>query len=56
MHYANGDIFEGEWFKGKRGGKRGKLTQINGGKITGQFIKDSADGTIEYEDAEGNVF
>ena len=40
MHYANGDTFEGEWFKDKRGGKRGKITQIDGAKLTGLFIKD----------------
>jgi hypothetical protein len=26
MYYSNGDIYEGEWFKDKRGGKRGKIT------------------------------
>ena len=56
MHYTNGDIFEGEWFKDKRGGKRGKLTMANGSKIIGQFIKDKADGSVEFEDKEGNVF
>lgn len=56
MHYSNGDIFEGEWFKDKRGGKRGKITQLNGAKFVGQFIKDQADGNMEYEDKEGNVF
>ena len=56
MHYANGDYFEGEWFKDKRGGKRGKLTMSSGSKIIGQFIKDKADGTVEFEDKEGNVF
>lgn len=35
MHYANGDYFEGEWFKDKRGGKRGKLTMLNGAKLSG---------------------
>lgn len=56
MHYSNGDTFEGEWFKDKRGGKRGKITQLNGVKLHGQFIKDQADGSVEYEDKEGNVF
>jgi len=56
MHYANGDFFEGEWFKDKRGGKRGKLTMVNGSKIIGQFIKDKADGNVEFEDKEGNIF
>ena len=56
MHYANGDIFEGEWFKDKRGGQRGKITEISGAKLSGQFIKDQADGTVEYEDKEGNIF
>ena len=56
MHYSNGDTFEGEWFKDRRGGKRGKITQQNGVKLNGQFIKDQADGSVEYEDKEGNVF
>lgn len=56
MHYANGDIYEGEWFKDKRGGKRGKITQPDGTKLTAMFIKDQADGSAEYEDREGNVF
>ena len=56
MHYSNGDTFEGEWFRDKRGGKRGKITAQNGAKLSGQFIKDQADGTVEYEDREGNVF
>jgi hypothetical protein len=56
MHYANGDTFEGEWFKDKRGGKRGKITQFDGAKLTGLFIKDQADGTVEFEDKEGNTF
>ena len=56
MHYSNGDKFEGEWFKDKRGGKRGKITTRAGDKLSGQFIKDYADGSVEYEDREGNVF
>ncbi len=35
MYYANGDVYEGEWFKDKRGGKRGKITQANGAKFSG---------------------
>jgi len=35
MHYANGDTYEGEWFKDKRGGKRGKITMLNGAKFSG---------------------
>mmetsp|Transcript_17132 Transcript_17132/g.23084 ORF Transcript_17132/g.23084 Transcript_17132/m.23084 type:complete len:129 (+) Transcript_17132:1783-2169(+) len=35
MYYTNGDIFEGEWFKDKRGGKRGKITMPNGSKLSG---------------------
>ena len=56
MHYSNGDKFEGEWFKDKRGGKRGKITTRDGDKLSGQFIKDYADGSVEFEDREGNVF
>lgn len=56
MHYSNGDIFDGEWFKDKRGGKRGKVTLLDGSKLSGQFINDKADGTVEYEDKEGNIF
>ena len=56
MYYTNGDTFEGEWFKDKRGGKRGKITMANGSKLSVQFIKDQADGTMEFEDKEGNVF
>ena len=33
MFYANGDIYEGEWFKDKRGGQRGKITMANGSKL-----------------------
>ena len=56
MFYKNGDVFEGEWFKDKRGGNRGKITTLDGNKLTGQFIKDLADGSVEYEDKEGNIF
>lgn len=56
MHYSNGDIFDGEWFKDKRGGKRGKVTMLDGSRLSGQFINDKADGTVEYEDKEGNIF
>ena len=56
MHYNNGDVYEGEWFKDRRGGKRGKITQPSGAKLSGMFIKDQADGSMEYEDKEGNVF
>ena len=56
MHYRNGDIYEGEWANDKRAGKRGKITQPNTAKLTGQFTKDQADGYVEYEDKEGNVF
>ena len=35
MHYSNGDTFEGEWFRDKRGGKRGKITSLNGAKLSG---------------------
>lgn len=56
MHYANGDVYNGEWFRDKRGGQRGKLTMANGAKLTGLFIMDQADGNAEFEDVEGNQF
>ena len=56
MFYANGDIYEGEWFKDKRGGQRGKITMANGAKLQGQFIKDQTDGSVEFEDKDGNIF
>ena len=56
MHYRNGDVYEGEWANDKRAGKRGKITQSNTAKLTGQFTKDQADGSVEFEDKEGNVF
>ena len=55
MHYANGDTFDGEFFKDKRV-KRGKIAQANGVKLSGQFINDKCDGSVEFEDKEGNVF
>jgi len=35
MHYANGDSYEGEWSRDKRCGRRGKITQLNGVKLSG---------------------
>lgn len=35
---------------------RGRITFADGGKLTGPFAEDRAEGQAEYEDAAGNHF
>ena len=49
MFYSNGDTFTGEFFKDKRV-KRGKINQANGVELSGQFINDKCDGSVEFID------
>jgi hypothetical protein len=54
-YYHNKDYYEGEWANGRRIG-RGRINLADGGKINGMFIEDKADGYVEFEDKEGNMF
>lgn len=55
--YLNGDIYEGPWDNDRRGGKnRGRIKFIDGSAIEARFIADKADGDVEFQDKERNIF
>lgn len=54
-YYANADFYDGEWQNDKRIG-RGRIFAAGGGKLNGMFIEDKADGFVEFEDKDGNMF
>ena len=54
-YYLNGDFYDGEWQNDHRIG-RGRIFIAEGGKLSGMFIEDKADGYAEYEDKFGNMF
>lgn len=56
-YYLNGDIYEGPWDNDRRGGKnRGRIRFVEGSAIDARFIADKADGDVEFQDREGNIF
>jgi len=54
-HYLNGDTYNGDWLNDKRIGT-GRISQADGAKITCMFIEDKADGNVEMDDKDGNIF
>lgn len=54
-YYKNGDFYEGEWVNDKRVG-RGRIFKSDGSKMSGMFAEDRADGYVELEDKNGNLF
>ena len=54
-YYKNGDFYDGEWLNDKRIG-RGRIFLADGSKLNGMFIEDKADGYVEFEDKNGNMF
>lgn len=54
-YYKNGDFYEGEWQNDRRVG-RGRIFMMDGAKLSGMFAEDKADGYVEFEDKNGNLF
>ena len=54
-HYLNGDTYNGDWLNDKRIGT-GRVSQADRAKITCMFIEDKADGNVEMDDKDGNIF
>ena len=55
IHYANGDIYEGELLNGKPDGK-GKLTFAEGGWYEGEWTEDEFNGYGVWHDENGNIY
>lgn len=47
MIYANGDVYEGQWYLGKRNGY-GVLTKRNGDHFEGKWVNDKREGQGSY--------
>ena len=47
MIYANGDVYEGAWFKGARSGY-GVVTKRNGDHFEGFWVNDKREGQGSY--------
>lgn len=57
QYYLNGDVYEGPWDMDRRGGKnRGRIKFKDGSSMDAKFILDKADGDVEFQDKEGNVY